>query len=138
MAEGLEALPSGSAVAWRTYADHLVVVHVDSEKRLRPTIDEIEAKEGFIPRQVTLTVKSNVWSRPGTRSRTPTTMKWTSGGWAFSGSKEQPLRLDGVPWLLTGHDYLVPITYTALTPNSVDKATWIPLEVRTPCRSTTG
>jgi hypothetical protein len=45
----------------------------------------------------------------------------------FHGSKEQRLQLDGVPWLIPGHDYLVPITYTTLTPNSPEHPSWIPM-----------
>jgi hypothetical protein len=127
LAEGLEVLPSSSAVAWVTYADHMVVVQIDGDKRLEPTKDEVEAGEGFIPRHVALSVKKVLWSRSGTPAKAPTSMTWASGGWVFHGKVEQPLRRDGVPWLIPGHSYLVPITFTALSPNSSDKAAWIPL-----------
>jgi hypothetical protein len=79
LAEGLEVLPSSSAVAWVTYADHMVVVQIDGEKRLGPTKDEVEASEGFIPRHVALTVKEVLWSRSGTPAQAPTTPSRRSG-----------------------------------------------------------
>jgi hypothetical protein len=105
----------------------MVVVQIDSENRLEPTKEEVEAGEGFIPRQVSLSVKKVLWSRSGTPALAPTSMTWTSGGWVFQGTMEQPLRRDSVPWLIPGHTYLVPITFTALSPNSSERATWIPL-----------
>lgn len=127
LAEGLEPLPASGAEAWVTYADHLVEIQIDTEKRLEPTKDEIEAEEGLIPRVVTATVVSTLWSRPGTKATAPSTVTWGAGGWVFEGDKQQELRLDGVPWLVVGHRYLVPIAYTALVADTSDPPRWIPL-----------
>lgn len=127
LAEGLEVLPSSTAVAWVTYADHLVKIHVTDEKRLQPTKDEVDAGEGMIPRQVTATVDEVFWSRPGTTEPSPTAVTWTSGGWIFHGKHEKEIQVDDTAWLKPGRDYLVPISYTSLSPGGEYAASWIPL-----------
>ena len=80
LAEGLEVLPASSAVAWVTYADHLVEITILDEQRVEPTPDEIEAGEGMIPRVVRASVVRTWWSRPGTKEVAPTVLVWNSGG----------------------------------------------------------
>ena len=122
---GDDLLPSSTAAAWVTYADHLVSVSVISEQRIAPTAEEVAAGEGLIGRQVTLSTGPVLWSRSGAPAAVPATLTWDAGGWNFHGDSERPLHYDGVPSLIPGQRYLIPVTYTALTPGGTK--TWLPL-----------
>src|SRR4051794_3053080 len=54
IAQSDQLLPSESLADWSSFADHLAVVTVTSERRLQPTAEEIAANEGYIPRVITL------------------------------------------------------------------------------------
>lgn len=128
LSTGSSVLPGGNDVAWRTYADYVVVVHVDREKRLPLTEEESKAEEGLEVRKVDLTVSSVVWSQPETKREAPTRLTWSSGGWIMHGDAEQVYSRDNVPWLVVGHDYVVPIAFTTLNSEAPpEEARWIPV-----------
>jgi hypothetical protein len=125
--EGSDALPSRTATDWVTYADHLVQIRVVSERRVPPTKEEQDAGEGIIGREVTVTREAVLWTRPGAKEEAPGSIVWAAGGWNFHGKDERPLHFDGVPSLLPGHRYLVPIVHMALSLDGSGTPTWLPL-----------
>lgn len=127
MVEGVEQLPAKTATDWVTYGDHLVRVHIDSEQRIAPTAEELQAGEGLIGRQVSLTIEETLWSRPKAPTTVPKTLVWDAGGWHFKGETEQPLQYSGVPLLEPGHTYLVVINYGPMSLDGTGPSQWMPL-----------
>src|SRR3954465_15783843 len=64
IAQSDQLLPSESLADWRSFADHLALVTITSERKLPPTAEEIAANEGYIPRVIALRIDSLLWSRP--------------------------------------------------------------------------
>ena len=79
-------LPANTAVDWVTYADHVVQIRIDSERRLTATDEERANGEGLIGREVMVTTERTLWSRPGTANPPPARMVWDDGGWIFHGT----------------------------------------------------
>lgn len=127
VAQGLEPLPSSSAVAWVTYGDHVVVARVTSERRLPIDADEQRAGEGSISREVALSVEQVAWSRKGAPVEAPPHLVWAGPAWSFDADGERPLRLANVPRLEIGHDYLIPITHIPKGDQTALLDRWIPL-----------
>ncbi|MFT4294017.1 MAG: hypothetical protein QM582_01230 [Micropruina sp.] len=124
---GQEVLPSATPIDWATYADHLVTVTVESERRLPISEDEREAGEGSIARELTMTVTDVPWSRPGTSTAAPKTLTWPELGWTFDREGERPLRMSGVPWVEVGRNYLIPVTFIPKGDGDALMDMWIPL-----------
>ena len=120
------ALPANTAVDWVTYADHVVQIRIDSERRLTATDEERANGEGLIGREVMVTTERTLWSRPGTANPPPARMVWDDGGWIFHGADEQPFHPAGAA-LRPGHRYLVALTYYTFASGGVRGSEWGPL-----------
>jgi hypothetical protein len=125
IAQSDQLLPSESLVDWRSFSDHLALVTVTGERRLRPTAEELAANEGYIPRVITFRIDSVLWSRPQAPAA-PDAFDIDLDGWSFHGSTLTPLRLEGEPMMTVGSQYVMPIVHleqdaTVLVPG------WSPL-----------
>ncbi len=114
LADGDDRLPSGIAADWVTYADHVVVVNVTSEKELQPTRTETERGEGLIGRKVELQVQKVLWSSKTAAPPASKYSEYNATGWAFSDHKAAeriPVALHDRPRLETGHQYVLAIAW---------------------------
>src|SRR4051812_23307467 len=125
IAQSDQLLPSESLADWRSFADHLALVTITSERKLPPTAEEIAADEGYIPRVVALRIDSILWSRPHAPAA-PAEFQIDLDGWSFHGTTLTPLRLEGEPMMTVGKQYVMPIV--RLVPSErVQIAGWSPL-----------
>ncbi len=125
VAQSDQLLPSESLTDWSSFADHLAVVTVTSERKLTPTPDEVAAGEGYIPRAITLQVNSLLWSRAKAPAA-PASFEIDLDGWMFHGATLTPLRLEGEPMMTVGKQYVMPIVYLQASKN-VQVPGWSPL-----------
>ena len=107
-----ELLPGATETDVRTFADHLVVVHVLSEREVAPGPDEVAASEGLIGREVTFAVDATLWSRPGA-PKLPAQLQWQVPGWSFKGDQRTPVTVAGATPVQAGQQYLVPAVFVA-------------------------
>lgn len=84
VASGADRYPNSTAADWTTYADHVVVGSVVSERRLPPTTVEVERGEGLIVRRLSISVERVLWSAPGLKSSAPSSFDWPALGWKFN------------------------------------------------------
>jgi hypothetical protein len=124
--DGSQSYDDLTAEDWVTFADYLVTVRVDAERRLPKEPGEAEVGEGMQVREVDVTMTSVLWRRPTARDVSPQTASWASGGWVFSRENERPVRLAGAAWLIVGKTYLMPTTHEKLTRFGV-RWRWIPM-----------
>jgi hypothetical protein len=125
IAQSDQLLPSEALADWSSFADHLALVTVTSERKLSPSADEVAANEGYIPRVITLRIDSVLWSRQQAPTA-PAGFDVDLDGWSFHGSTLTPLRLEGEPMMPVGKQYVMPIVY--LRPSRrVQLAGWSPL-----------
>ncbi|WBB59940.1 hypothetical protein O7599_31060 [Streptomyces sp. WMMC500] len=113
VAHASDRLPNRTASDWVTYADHVVVVTATAERELPADPEEVEAGQGYIPREVTLEVDDVVWSRAGAAESAPAPdFTWPAPGWTFrqDGSRS-PMALEDRPRVEVGHRYLMALTW---------------------------
>lgn len=120
-----QLLPSATLTDWRSFSDHLVMVRVLGEQKLEPSAEEIAAGEGYIPRAITLSVESVLWSRDGAPAA-PVEFTTDLDGWSFKGDELTPIRLEGEPMMSVGKDYVMPIVYLAQSDKVITPG-WSPL-----------
>jgi hypothetical protein len=116
IADGDDRLPSGTAADWVTYADHVVVVSVTSERAMQPTRTELSRGEGLIGRKVNLKVEKVLWSRKNAAQPAPKSWEYNATGWAFADRKPAErtrVALHDRPRMETGHQYVLAITWEA-------------------------
>jgi hypothetical protein len=126
IAQSDQLLPSESLADWSSFADHLALVTITSERKLPPSADEVAANEGYIPRVITLRIDSVLWSRPQAPAKAPAAFDIDLDGWSFHGATLTPLRLEGEPMMTVGKQYVMPIVYLQPSKN-VQIAGWSPL-----------
>src|SRR3954469_6577292 len=125
IAQSDQLLPSESLADWRSFADHLALVTITSERRLAPTAQEVAANEGYVPRVISLRIDSLLWSRQRAPPA-PGAFESDLDGWSFQGSTLTPIRLEGEPMMTVGKQYVMPIVYLQASPN-VQVPGWSPL-----------
>lgn len=109
---GMETFGDSKAEDWVTFADYLVTIRIDAERRLPREEGEADVGEGIQVRQIDATITSVLWRRPTSAATdVPKHASWPSGGWVFKGAKERPIRVAGAAWLVVGGTYLMPLTY---------------------------
>ncbi|RVX41919.1 hypothetical protein EDD27_4524 [Nonomuraea polychroma] len=112
LAHGSDRLPNHTASDWVTYADHVVVVTAKAERELPAHQEEIEAGQGYLPREVTLEVENTLWSRDGAAKPAPVAeFAWPAAGWTFSEQGRRPLAVEGRPRIEVGHTYVLAIVW---------------------------
>ncbi|UDY24399.1 hypothetical protein [Nocardioides sp. Kera G14] len=125
--EADKLLPDATAADWRTYADHLVVAEVVSEKKLPMSEEENGSGEGFADRLLTFRIDKVLWSNEGAEAA-PTELTTSIDGWTVHDGKETPFRFSGEPEIVTGHTYVMPVTYLRVG-RLVDTPGWMTLSV---------
>ncbi|HEY7071100.1 MAG TPA: hypothetical protein VH479_13335 [Acidimicrobiales bacterium] len=108
VAEGLAAYPSASFDDWASYADAVVIVHIDSE-RAEPADEDRRRGEGLVPRTVTATASEVVWTYPGGPGTPDGPFEFLTAGWILHDGREHPMRYAGGARLEVGSSYLMPI-----------------------------
>src|SRR5262245_19459449 len=111
MGEGRDRTASRTVADWVTYADHVLVVTVESETLLMPSKKELERGEGMINRTVKLRVDQVLWSAPDAAQPAPKSLEIPVAGVVFNnnsekGSFEAKFALEGSSRLEPGHTYI--------------------------------
>lgn len=125
IAESEQLVPGDTLTDWRSFSDHLAVVTVTDQRKMKPSAAEVAAGEGLIPRIIHLRVDSIMWSRPEAPDP-PTSFDANFDGWEFKGDQLTPLRLRGEPMLSVGKQYVMPIVRLAENDDSASGG-WSPL-----------
>lgn len=119
-AETDEPFPSETASDVVSYADHVALVTAVSQADATASASPSRtAGERTIPRSITFRVDRTLWSRanapaPPTRL---TAMWW---GWLVRAGKRVPFVVHGMPWVVVGAQYVMPIAR--------DRGTFAPIQ----------
>ncbi|MFD5315238.1 hypothetical protein [Streptomyces sp. NPDC127098] len=108
-----ERLPSWSATDWVSYADHVVVGALSSEREIAASEEELAAGEGYIGRSGTLDIRDVLWSRTGAQPAPASGLSLSLVGWTFGGDDRQRMAMAGVPRIETGHTYILTLAYAS-------------------------
>lgn len=114
--------PSDTASDVVSYADHVVVVTAVSQVEATPSASPARGTEGgepTIPRSITFRVDRTLWSRPDAPAppRRLTALWW---GWLVRDGTRVPFVVHGMPWIIVGAQYVMPIAQ--------DRGTFAPIQ----------
>ncbi|MFE9691924.1 hypothetical protein [Micromonospora sp. NPDC005806] len=129
LGDGRDRTASQTASDWATYADHVLVVTILDEVKLKPSKGELARGEGMIGRTVKLRVDKVLWSAPDAPHAAPTTFNLSAAGWIFNNNDartgEVKFALRDSSRLDKGHTYIKAIEWMD-DPCSSDpkKGTW--------------
>jgi hypothetical protein len=123
--EGANRFPDTGLRDWASFADHVVVFTVTSDREVvTATPEELAAGEYVIGREATLTIDRWLWSAPNA-PELPSTIAMDVKGWAVKGGQRMAMVADGEPRLEVGQRYLAPL----LLMDDRSPAEWWPLTV---------
>jgi hypothetical protein len=106
--EASQWLPAESPEDWVSYADHVFVGTVESERRMDVPEESARRGEGLVGRTISVSVTAKVWSR-GSAATLPPTVDLLVWGWVLEGGKEIPFTSDGAPRPAVGQTYVFPV-----------------------------
>lgn len=121
--------PSNTASDVVSYADHVALVPAVSQVETTPTASPSRgtAGESTIARTITFRVDRTLWSQPNAPAPPGrlTAMWW---GWLIRDGKRVPFVVDGMPWVVIGAQYVMPIardrgTFAPIQPFAVFRVT---------------
>jgi hypothetical protein len=115
VASAAEIFPAGSLEDWKSYADHVVIFSVQSERALPRRDDDVAAGEGRQGRQVDLHIEEVIWSAERA-PRLPADLAMLTTGWVYRDGKRLEMRYRDAPRLKVGQRYLSPMTRLELGP----------------------
>lgn len=102
--------PSHTASDVVSYADHVALVTAVSQVEATPTASPSSGTqaEPAIPRRITFRVDRTLWSRVDAPAapRQLTALWW---GWLVRDGKRVPFVISGMPWVIVGAQYVMPI-----------------------------
>jgi hypothetical protein len=123
--EGSSRFPDAGVRDWVSYADHVVVFTVASDREVvNPTAEELAAGEYVIGREATLTIDRKLWSAPNAPAL-PATITMDVKGWAVANGQRLAMVAAGEPRLEVGQRYVAPV----LLMDDRSPAEWWPLTV---------
>ncbi|MGL5827510.1 MAG: hypothetical protein ACRCYU_22300 [Nocardioides sp.] len=113
LGSGDDRLPNLTASEVVTFADHMVVAEVVSEKALPVPQEDIERGEGLILRDVTFRVVNTVWSNAESIRAMPDAFNWTAIGWSFKDSVDNRTLggYEGSPRFEKGRTYILALDW---------------------------
>lgn len=128
-AETDEPFPSDTASDVVSYADHVAIVTAVSQVEATPTALPSPGTQGepAIPRRITFHVDRTLWSRADAPAA-PTQLTALWWGWLVRDGKRVPFVIHGMPWVIVGAQYVMPIarhrgTFTPIQPFAVFRIT---------------
>jgi hypothetical protein len=113
--------PSDTASDVVSYADHVALVTAVSQVEATPTASPSLGAEGepAIPRRITFRVDRTLWSRADAPAA-PTQLTALWWGWLVRDGKRVPFVIDGMPWVIVGAQYVMPIAQ--------DRGAFVPIQ----------
>jgi hypothetical protein len=106
--EGAERFPGQSVRDWKSYADHVAVYTVTSEREIPAEADEGARGEGLVGREVTLRIDRMLWSAPEAPPL-PAEIKMTAPGWVLVEGERSPVAMHDATRVSVGGRYLAPV-----------------------------
>jgi hypothetical protein len=123
--EGANRFPDTGLRDWASFADHVAVFTVSSDREvMTATAEELAAGEYLIGREATLTIDQRLWSAPNA-PELPPTIAMDVKGWAVKDGQRMAMVAEGEPRLEVGQRYLAPL----LLMDDRSPAEWWPLTV---------
>jgi hypothetical protein len=123
--EGTNRFPDTGLRDWASFAEHIVVFTVTSDREVATaTAEELAAGEYIIAREATLTIERRLWSAPNAAALPPT-ITMDVKGWAVKDGQRMAMVAEGEPRLEVGQRYLAPL----LLMDDRTPAEWWPLTV---------
>ncbi|GAA1710882.1 hypothetical protein GCM10009809_04060 [Isoptericola hypogeus] len=130
VAEGSDRYPNLSATDWVTYADHVVVATVVTEREIPLSAEEEAAGEGSMDRHVTLSIDEVSWTSADPRHPAPAAeIDFPAWGWAVQDGEKIPMAGDDTPRLEIGHTYVLALVWEPAIddPTTPIPARWVTL-----------
>jgi len=123
--EGASRFPDTGLRDWISFADHVVVFTVASDREVMDaTAEELAAQEYVIGREATLAIERRLWSAPNA-PKLPSTITMDVKGWAVADGQRRAMVADGEPRLEVGQRYVAPL----LLMDDRSPADWWPMTV---------
>ncbi|WP_125206554.1 MULTISPECIES: hypothetical protein [Isoptericola] len=115
---GAEPYPNDSAADWVTYADHVVVATVTSEREMPRGDHEEDTGEGSVGRSLTLQADEVVWSADDPAHGPPEGEFSMPGmGWTLTDGDRSPMVAEDTPRLEVGHSYVFALFWMPEVPD---------------------
>jgi hypothetical protein len=128
-AETNAPFPSDTASDVVSYADHVALVTAVSQVEATPTASPSPGTQGepAIPRRITFRIDRTLWSRADAPAA-PTQLTALWRGWLVRDGKRVPFVIHGMPWVIVGAQYVMPIaqdhgTFAPIQPFAVFRVT---------------
>lgn len=123
--EGANRFPDTGLRDWVSFADHVVVFTVTTDREvMAATAEELEAAEYVIGREATLRIDQRLWSARNA-PELPSELTMDIKGWAVRDGQRMAMVADGEPRLEVGRRYVAPL----LLMDDRSPAEWWPLTV---------
>ena len=123
--QGAGRFPDTGLRDWASFADHVVVFTVASDREVNTaTAEELAAGEYVIGREATLSIDRRLWSAAGAPAL-PATITMDVKGWAVANGERYAMVADGEPRLEVGQRYVAPLVLM----DDRQPAEWWPLTV---------
>ncbi len=122
-----EVFPSGDLRDVASFADHVAIITVLSERERPMSAEEQAAGEGYAPREITLRFEKPLWSRAGAPPL-PADATIDALGWSVKGSEKVPLVSGNGPRLEVGARFLSPLVLIDGTWSPYSYTTVLPLK----------
>jgi hypothetical protein len=107
--EGASRFPDAGLRDWASFADHVVIFTVTSDREVATaTEEELAVGEYVIGREATLTIDRRLWSAPNA-PELPSTITMDVKGWAVKEGQRYAMVAEGEPRLEVGQRYLAPL-----------------------------
>jgi hypothetical protein len=106
--EGAARLPSTTLEDWASYADHVVLGSLLSEREVVRAGDINAAGEGLSARSVTVSIERFLWSRQSAPAL-GTQFSFEQDGWLVKDFQKQPFTTGDIQ-MVVGHRYLMVLT----------------------------
>jgi len=106
--EATERFPGQTVRDWKSYADHVAVYTVTSEREIPAAPEEVARGEGLVGREVTLRIDRTLWSAPEAPAL-PSEITMTAPGWVLVEGERREVALHDGPRVTVGGRYLAPL-----------------------------
>lgn len=120
-----ERFPADTLRDWVSYADHVAVFEVVSQREIPPTQEEIERGEGLVGRAVTLRIERTLWSAEHAPAL-PTEVHMTALGWVMQNGETRPMAAANATRVAVGQRYVAPLVRVE---DGADGPEWWPLGI---------
>jgi hypothetical protein len=122
---GADRFPAESLRDWVSYADHVAIFSVVTERELPASNEDLEHGGGLQGREVTLRIERKLWSAPNAPDL-PGEIKMRALGWVLQEGQRLPMTTGDAPRVAVGEKYLAPVVQVEGGDGALE---WWPLTV---------